>query len=215
MKSLLKWGGFAALYEGTAYVLGMLFFLLIVDYSGVSDQAQKMEILTEYQSYIYVLNNIIYIFFGIALVILTISIYQLLKNTSPIIIQTASVFGFIWAVLVIASGMISNIGLERVVTLAATEPDKARSVWYSIETVADGIGGGNEIIGGIWIMLISLAAWKSRTISKPVNILGLIAGFAGIITTFPSLGEAGGIIFGLVQIIWFFWLGYYLLRYKI
>jgi hypothetical protein len=44
-----------------------------------------------------------------------------------------------------------------------------------------------------------------------VNYFGLVVGTAGIISAVPALGEIGGGIFGLTQIVWFVALGVLLL----
>jgi hypothetical protein len=35
MKNFQKMGGIAALYEAAAYVLGIVFYMVVLDYSGV------------------------------------------------------------------------------------------------------------------------------------------------------------------------------------
>jgi hypothetical protein len=45
-----------------------------------------------------------------------------------------------------------------------------------------------------------------------VNYLGLVVGTAGILSAIPALGEIGGGVFGLTQIVWFVALGVLLLR---
>jgi hypothetical protein len=82
----------------------------------------------------------------------------------------------------------------------------------SIEAVHEGVGGGNEIIGGIWILLISIAALQLKLFPRLLNIIGIIVGIAGILSAIPPLGNIAGMIFGLIQIIWFIWLGIFLLR---
>jgi Domain of unknown function (DUF4386) len=211
MKNIQKWGGIAALYEGAAYIIGMLFFLFLVDYSGISNPVEKIAFFIDSQTTLYVLNLIIYIGFGIFMVILSLALYNRLIDSSPALIQIATVFGFIWATLVIASGMIFNIGMDAVIRLYLENPIQAGTVWMAIEAVADGIGGGNEIVGGIWILLISFAAIQIDNFPKALNIIGLVVGLAGILSTIPALGEIAGLIFGVVQIIWFIWLGIILL----
>ena len=207
MKNLQKWGGLAALYEAAAYIFGMVFFLLIVDYSGVVDPIEKVALLADTQAMIATMNLIIYVIFGVALVVLTLAIHERLKNGAPALMQIATAFGLIWAGVVIASGMVFNIGMGVVVDLFSTDPTQAATIWLAINAVADGIGGGIEILGGLWVLLISLAALQTQTYAKVLNFLGLLVGAAGIITIVPALGELGGMIFGLGQIVWFVWLG--------
>ena len=71
--------------------------------------------------------------------------------------------------------------------------------------------GGVETVGGVWILLVSIAAWRIGELTRPLNILGIIIGVAGIVTVAPALYEAGT-IFGLGFIIWFAWAGIVMLR---
>jgi hypothetical protein len=67
---------------------------------------------------------------------------------APAMIQTATVFGLIWAGLVIASGMVYDIGLGTVVDLYAQDSAQAVSAWLAIEAVYNGLGGEHEIPEG-------------------------------------------------------------------
>jgi hypothetical protein len=77
--------------------------------------------------------------------------------------------------------------------------------------VSDAIGGANEILGGLWVLLISWAALQSRGLPRALNYLGIVIGAAGILSALPGLGDVG-LIFGLVQIVWFIWVGIVMLR---
>lgn len=212
MKGLQKLGGFAALYEAAAYLAGMVFFLIVVNYQGTVDPLQRVALLVENEISMYATNLIIYVLFGIALVVLSLALHDRLRGDSPALMQVATVFGLIWATVVIASGMVFNIGMERVVGLYATDPAQAATVWIAIDAVVNGIGGGVEILGGLWSLLISWAAWRTGGLSKALNGLGVVVGLAGIATIVPALGEIGGAVFGLGQIVWFAWLGIVMLR---
>ena len=107
--------------------------------------------------------------------------------------------------------MIFNIGMDTVVGLYGTDPAQATTVWLTINSVCDGIGGGNEILGGLWALLISWVALRAGGLPKVLNYLGVVIGVAGIISALPGLGEVG-MIFGLGQIVWFVWLGIVMLR---
>jgi hypothetical protein len=47
---------------------------------------------------------------------------------------------------------------------------------------------------------------------RVLNYVGVVVGMAGILSAVPALGEVGGGIFGLTQIVWFLGLGILLLR---
>jgi hypothetical protein len=160
----------------------------------------------------HITNLIIYVLFGVALVVLSLGLHERLHGESPAVMQVATAFGLIWATVVIASGMVFNVGMERVVDLYATDPGQAATVWQAIHAVFNGIGGGIEILGGLWTLLISWAAWRTGSLSKALNGLGMVVGLAGIVTIVPAFGEIGGAVFGLSQILWFAWLGIAMLR---
>jgi len=214
MKNFQKMGSISALYMAAAYVLGIVGFKLVADYSAVVDPVAKVAFLGENQTIMYILHLLVYVVWGIFMVVLALALYERLKASSPAMAQTATVFGLIWAGLIIASGMIFNIGMDNVVDLFDTDPAQAATVWLAIESVFEGMGGGNEIVGGIWILLVSWAALRAGEFPRVLNYLGLVLGVAGILSAIPALGEIGAAIFGLGQIVWFLWLGIVMLRSK-
>ena len=212
MKTLQKFGGFAALYQAVAYLIGIVLFLVVLDYPSMTDPAQRVALLVEKQMVIFSTNLLMYVFFGVFLIALSLALYDRLKSGAPAIMQVATVIGIIWAGSLIASGMVLNAGIGPVVALYAKDPAQAALTWQGIESVASGLGNGNgEILGGLWALLVSLAALRAGGLPKGLNILGLLVGAAGIITIVPGLIDLVG-VFALGQVIWFIWLGIVLLR---
>lgn len=187
----------------------MLGFLFIVGWPD--DPSQQIAVLVNNQVTQHILYLIVYQIWAVFLVVLTLALYKRLKDDAPITMQIATAIGIIWATLVMASGMIFNIGMDNVVSLYGTDPARATTVWLAIESVSNAIGGGNEMLGGLWMLLISWAALRSRGLPKTLNYLGLGIGAAGILSALPELGNVG-LIFGLGQIVWFVWLGIIMLR---
>lgn len=212
MKTLQKFGGFAALYLAVTYLIGMLIFLVVLNYPGITDPAQKVTLLVEKQGIIFSTNLLMYVFFGIFLIGLALAVYERLKSGAPALMQMATAIGIIWAGSLIASGMVSNAGIDPVVALYAKDPAQAALSWQGIEAVTSGLGNGNgEILGGLWALLVSLAALRAGGLPKGLNLLGLLVGGVGILSVVPGLAGLVG-VFGLSQIIWFVWLGIVLLR---
>ena len=212
MKTLQKSGGLAALYLAAAYLVGIVLFLVVLDYPSITEPAQKVALLVEMQMVTFVTNLVMYVFFGVILVILALALYDRLKSGAAALVQVATVIGVIWAGSLVASGMIANAGIAPVVALYAEDPSQAALTWLGIETVANGIGNGNgEILGGLWTLLISWAALRSGGLPKGLNFLGLLVGVVGILSLFPGLTDLTG-LFGIGQLIWFVWLGIVLLR---
>jgi Domain of unknown function (DUF4386) len=215
MNNLQKMGGVAALLEAATFVVGFaLYFTLLAsaNYGSLElDPAKNVAFLVENQAIMYAWNLIIYVAFGIFLVVLVQALYERLKVCSPALAQIATTFGLIWAGLVIASGMVANVGASTVISLYEKDPTQAASVWLTLQFVVDGLGGGNEIIGGLWVLLISWVALKSGGLPRVLNYLGVVVGVAGILTVIPVLGDLGD-IFGLGTIVWFARLGIVMLR---
>ena len=212
MKTLQKFGGIAALYLAAAYLIGIVLFLVMLDYPSITDPAQKVALLIEKEMVIFSTNLLMYVFFGIFLTVLSLALYDRLKSGAPAMMQVATALGLIWAGSLIASGMIANAGIAPVVALYAKDPAQAALSWQGIETVANGLGFAyGEILGGLVTLLVSLAALRAGGLPKGLNILGLLIGALGIITIFPGLADLVG-VYGLIKIIWFIWLGIVLLR---
>ncbi|WOH38810.1 DUF4386 family protein [Thalassotalea fonticola] len=205
MNHLQKIGGVAALSEAIIYVAAFVFFGAVWDFPVNADAMQKFAFLADNQIILSIVNLTMYVVFGIFLAILVLALYERYKNSAPVLSQIASIFGIIWVGLVIASGMIANIGLAAVIELSIKDPEQASTVWLAINSVVEGLGGGNEVVGGLWVLLLSIAALKANEFPKILNYIGILIGFTGILTIYPSdtLTE----IFGLGQIVWFSWLG--------
>jgi len=212
MKTLQKSGGIAALYMAIAHLIGIVIFLVILDYLNITDPAQKVALNVDKQTIVFSTNLLMYVFFGFALIVLSLALYDRMKSGAPAVMQVATAIGIIWAGSLIASGMVANAGLATVVALHAKDPAQAVSTFQGIEAMANGLGNANgEILGGMWTLLISLAALRTTGLPKALNILGLFIGAVGTITILPSLNDMAG-LFGIGQIVWFVWLGMVLLR---
>ena len=212
MSKLQKWGGAAALYEALAYIIGFAGFIAVVNVGGITDPLTKVNAIVENQGLLTVLMLIVYVFWGASLVVLSLALHERLDGHKSALARTATAFGLIWSVLVIASGMIYNVGIETVGSLYATNPEQAVSVWLAIESVFNGLGGGVEVVGGIWVILLSISALRSANFSRSFNYLGFVVGVAGVVSVVPALSEISASIFGLAQIVWFAWLGIAMLR---
>jgi len=213
MQDRQRVGGVAALVEAATIVVGIgLFATMLSDYAtGDPTPGESVEFLVDNEAALYIWQLITLIVFSIVLVPLTLALHERLKAGSPALTQTATAFGLIWAGLLLAGGMIANIAVGTVADLAATDAGQAEAVWSSLDSVQNGLTGGIEIAGSIWIILVSWAALRSGTLPRSLNYLGLVSGAAGLVTVVPPLEEVG-LIFGLGLIVWFVWLGVVMLR---
>jgi hypothetical protein len=220
MNDLQKMGGIAALGVVASWVvsLGLLFISLIPTGYATKDidYGQFVAFLAENKTImdVWYLNILLG---SVFLVVLTLALYERLKTRSLAMVQTATAFGFLWGALGIASGLVSIYALDVVVDLFSKDQAQAASAWLMLDAVANGLGGEFEIMGGIWILLISWAALRTGGLPRALNYLGVVVGVAGILTIVTGLDvvlpalDVPETVFGLV-IVWLVWLGIVMLR---
>ena len=92
-----------------------------------------------------------------------------------------------------------------------TDPSHAATVWLAISSVLEELVGRIEIIGGIWILLVTWGALLAGRLPRKLNYLGVVVGVAGVLTVVPAL-EVLGIGFELGEIGWGVWLGIVMFR---
>lgn len=208
-------GGFAALACAATYIFGFVLLTTVLAETGFGsneiDAAAVVRFTVENQSLMIVWNTVIYVVNALALAVLVVALASQLKSVSPDWGTASLGFGLMWTTLVLGAGMLGNVTTERVVALAATDLDAATQTWEVLHAVELGLGGGNEIAGGVWIFCVSFAALLHRAFGKVVIGLGLLTGLSGLLTIFPPLGEVTGAVFGLGAIAWFVAVGLALL----
>ena len=209
MKGLQKLAGVSAISEGLIYIVAFVYFGAFWSYPVDGSAAEKMTHLAENQLPFSMIYFLMYVVFGVLLAVLVVGLNERLKHTNNPLVTVGSLFGVVWVGLVIASGMISNIGLAHAIDMMDASPEKALDMWTTVSVITESIGGGNELVGGLWVLLISVAAIQEGWLPRTLNYLGYLVGIAGIATIYPE--ELFTEIFGVSQIIWFIWLGIYLL----
>lgn len=201
-------GGISGIIEASLYILGfiILFSILQPTTDETKSGIDKLQFIIENKTIYQTWMILIYVVFGIVLVPLTVAINENFEDQTAIWTKITPIFGFIWSGLVIASGMIAVIGIDSVAKINIANSSSALNTWQTIETIQNGLGGGVEIIGGIWVFLISMTGIKQKVFNKFINYFGLIVGSAGILTIIPGIEDLDA-LFGLTQIVWFLWIG--------
>ena len=156
---------------------------------------------------------ITYVVFGVVLAVLALALHGRLSSSASALMQVATAVGLMWAVVLVASGMVFNAGMAAVVDMYPANADQARAMWQAIEPVAQGLGSGSggEFLGGLWVLLVSIVSLRSRSLPRSLGWLGLVVGLAGLLSIVPPL-SATAYLFGLLSILWFAWLGIAMLR---
>jgi hypothetical protein len=213
--TLLKAGGFAALTCAATYLVGFAMLVTVFAPLGFGsneiDAAAVVAFIAERPGVLIAWNTAIYVVNALALAALVVALRQRVAVSRPDAAALTGALGLIWATLVLGAGMIANVSVEQTYALAA-DPEAAAALWQTLHAVELGLGGGNEIAGGAWILAVSLAALASGIFGRLTAGIGAISGAAGLLTILPPLGEIAGAVFGLGAIAWFIAVGIALLR---
>ena len=216
MTNLQKMGGIAALIGAATNLLGIGVFVTLLAPKGLGsedpDPSRIVALLAGNQATMRLWYQIIYLVFGVCLIFLSLALYERLKAGSPVLAQAVTIFGLIWAVLVIVIGTLSINDLSTVVRLYGENPAQAATVWLILDTVETGLGagGGETIVSALWFLLPSWAALRARELPRVLNYLGVVTGVAGILSVLVLTDLTA--VYALGLIIWFVWLGIVMLR---
>lgn len=217
---LQRAGGIAAIVCALTYLFGfVLFFGLIEPPVDTSDIGHLQFLLSQRDTF-FMGYMVIGIVFSLGLLLLNQSLQAVFQNHSPIIARYNSAIGNMWATFVLASTFIFLVSLPFLANYADTSEDNAVVVLMSVDIVVDALGGGIELLGAIWVLLISCMGIKHGVYAKATHVLGVAVGMAGILTLFSGLSafsgsalfEASTAIFGLGQIVWFILVGLHMAR---
>lgn len=203
MKTYQKIGFWAGLYLAAAYLATIVIFLVVLNYPAITNPLEKVALVVNQPTTIYLTNIASYIVFGLVLIGYSLALKDRLSSGEPLLANYAAIVGCVWAGLLIASGLVQNAGIEQARLLYQADPSAAASYWTLIETVSNGLGGAySEILGGTLTVLVSLAALRMRILPRLFNFFGLALGVVGIISTVPGLQDLAA-LFGICQIVWF------------
>ncbi|RPI93258.1 MAG: DUF4386 family protein [Chloroflexi bacterium] len=212
MNNTQKIGGFAALIHAAAYVFGIVLAVTLIFPAMDADPGKYIAFVADNQAIVYVWNLVAYWVSAATLVVMALALYERLKAGSPALAQTATVFGLIWAGLIIGSGNLMLRDISVIAELYGHSPAQAQTTWLALEAVENGIVSGNELVGSLWVLLLSIAALRSGGLTRAVNYVGVAFSLAGILTIVPAIGEPMIMIFAPGMIVWSVWVGIVILR---
>lgn len=207
----LRAGGVAALVQAATFVFGFVIYGTVIasaDYGSPGvDPATHVAFLADNQLVLHVWYAVIYLVFGAALVVLAPAVYDRLQTRAPVLARSATVFGLIWATLMFAVGMSAIVGGDMAVALRGSDPAQAASLWTTVNLLVEGMGGGIELVGGLWMLLVGVAGLRAGVFPTWLNRVAVVAGTAGVASTALVATDVVTGIFGLGSIVWFTWLG--------
>lgn len=98
-----------------------------------------------------------------------------------------------------------------IVSLIPADSSQTATVWLATGSVLAGLVGRVEVLGGLWILLVTWEALRAGELPRALNYLGLAVSVAGIATAVPALAVLG-IIFRVGELVWGVWLGMAMFR---
>jgi len=214
MKTLQKVGGISALVCAGTYILAL--GLLITVLTPMADSSLPFDrfiaFFLPHQTLVFFWHFSMYLVNGAFLALLTLALYQRLKNGAPNLALVAACFGLFWVGLVFASGFITLYGWEVIGKLSSTDPAQASLLRLVVDTITIGIDHSDRFLGCLWVSFTSWAALRTRQLPKLLNFLGFVIGITGVASSIvPALNQLG-YAFGIGVIVWWGWLGIVLLR---
>ena len=212
-----KVGGIAALLGAATTLLGLVVYVTLLAPKGLASKAdagQYVALLAGNQAAMRLWLQIIFLGFGVCMIFLSLALYERLKAGSPVLAQGVTIFGLIYAVLVIVIGTLSINNLSTVVKLYGENPAQAATVWLTLDSVVKGLGGGGgeTMVNALWILLLCWVALQARELPRALNYFGLVIGVAGILSVLLTSLLLVAVVYGLGLIIWLAWLGIVMLR---
>jgi hypothetical protein len=194
-------GRIAALAIAVSYLVGIVMMLTVFNLGELSPPEKLAAVLAQRTAYqLWYLQ--IWLLSAIGLLVLALALSSTFKDNGGLLVPLTTAFGVIWSGVLFASGMIALRSLDIVAALHTSDAAAALALWRANNVVIDGLGGGIELLGGVWLLLLSVLSWQQKHFPRWFDSLGIVIGCAGVLTVWPSL-NALTMVFGLGQIFWF------------
>ncbi|WP_421134243.1 DUF4386 family protein [Alteromonas sp. A079] len=213
-------GGIASIICATTYIFGFVFFFGVLDAPIDNSDTGRLQFLVGQRDVFFLGYIIIGVVFSLSLLLVNQSLHRIFKNVSPAIASYNATLGVIWASFVLASTFVFLVSLSFLADYANVDESGAVIALKATSVVVDALGGGIELLGALWVLLISYVCLKANIYHKATHVLGVAVGVAGMLTLLTGLSflsevvlfEATAAVFGLGQIVWFIALGIHLLN---
>ncbi len=81
-----------------------------------------------------------------------------------------------------------------------------------MSVVQDALGGGIELVGGVWALMVGYLGLRGRVFGVSFSLNAMLIGLLGLATLVPSIAPVMAASFGATFLVWFVWAGVVLLR---
>jgi hypothetical protein len=210
-------GGIAALAGAATNLLGLVVFVALLLPKGLGDAeaepSKVVALLVDNETAMRLWYQITYLAFGACVVVLVLALRGRLSGGTTTLADGVTTVGLIYAVLVMAVGVLYITDLHTIVQVSGKDPDRAVTVYQTLTSVENGLGagGGETAAVSLWLLLLSWAALRAGRLPRALNYLGVGLGVGGAVCVVTG-SVAVSSVFGVLLIAWFIWLGIALLR---
>ncbi|MGH1359321.1 MAG: hypothetical protein ACRBC3_11195 [Burkholderiaceae bacterium] len=213
---LSRAGSVCAIATAAIYLIGFIILIGWLAPAGYADGnanlQEQVQLIVDNRIGLSLWYLLVYCLNGVLLIVLATALYYRFRPLAPGLALLSLIFGVVWAGLLLAAGLVASVGVTTVADFCRSSSAGCGEAWQAIQIVVNGLGGGNEITGAIWLLLVAAAGLRDA--SLPPSLIGLsgLLGLTGAVSAWPGLGEICGVIFGLGCIAWFVWIGLLLAR---
>lgn len=204
---LPKAGGASAWLMATTYLTALALHVTVFDLSPFQDPLARTAQVVANQGSFTAFVLVSYVAFAVALVVFALALHKEVGAEDPALAKVGTIFAFVWATLLVGSGLVYKAGLAAVASLHATDSSGATALLRVVEVVHEGLGCSVEIPGGLWMVLTGLAGLRSRRRSPNLHRLAIVLGSCGVLSVVPALALPAVGVFALGSVVWFAWWG--------
>ena len=158
---LQPWGAASLFGMALCYVTLFVIYGAVLPAPTANDMASKIHRLVEHQTLVQWTYIVGYILFACLLSIAVQTLHRRYGNTS-LLINTTSLFGLFWVVVLLCTGMIGITVLELLSNQYLDDQANSQIVYVALVLLESALGGGIEFIGGMWVLLLGIAGWRYR-----------------------------------------------------
>lgn len=217
MNDRQRFGGIAALIGAGTTVLGAAVYTTVLQPKGLGaahpDPDKVVSLIVGNETAMYLWYATIYLVFGACVLVLTRVLYERMASRAETDAHAVAVVGIVYGVWVLVIGALSIRDVNTVVRLYSESPARSASVWSTLDAVETGLGGGGgeTMLSGLWLLLVSWVATRTGALPRPVDVIGAVVGVSGILAVVTA-ATALTAIYAVGLIAWLLWLGIVMLR---
>lgn len=203
---------------GAAFIaMALCYITLFVIYGAVLSTptdvstADKIAYLIENKGLVNFTFVLGYVLFACLLCFCVYVIGGLFQPVSQPAMAMATLFGYFWVVVLLCAGMIGISANELLASYSVTSPAAAETIYYARTLMLEGLGGGIEFIGGVWLLILGAVGWRHGLFSKSLSAFTLLKGAIGVLTLVCADSVLRD-LFGITGIVWFIWMGIVMIK---